>query len=63
MENVTDNAQKKNRQDKTRQDNFSLPFPHKLASAPATILSVCGSTTFEAVFASSLAPPLLTIKP
>lgn len=30
-----------------------LPFPHKFASAPATILRVCGSSVLEAVFASN----------
>jgi len=42
---------------------FSLPFPHKFASAPATILRVCGSSVLNAVLASNCPPPLLIINP
>lgn len=42
--------------------NFSLPLPHKLAMAPATILRASGSSVLDAVFAKSRAPPLFIIK-
>lgn len=42
---------------------LSLPFPHRFAIAPATILRVWGSSVRDAVLASSRAPPLLVIKP
>lgn len=32
---------------------FDLPLPQRFASAPATILRVCGSSVLDAVFASS----------
>lgn len=44
------------------QINFSLPLPHRLAMAPATILRASGSSVLDAVFAKSRAPPLFIIK-
>lgn len=49
--------------DKQGNYSFTLPFPHKLARAPATILSVCESSVLDAIVASNRAPPLLIISP